>query len=119
LIWLGYIYLAVLILFGASALADDIKAGKMGRFLISLIPFAVLVCATVGFLFLPKPGGWSWLVFAALAVSVPIVVWDSVQDMKHLRTTDPQFGTGGAIFTTSLVAVMFLPAILLGVLWVR
>jgi hypothetical protein len=119
MIWLGYIYLLILILFGGSALLDDIKEKKMDRFAISLVPFAVLVIATVGFLFLPKPRGLAWLVFAALAVSVPILVWDSVQDVKDLSRTDPEFGTGGAVFSALLVAVVFVPAMILGVLWAR
>jgi len=119
MIWLGYLYLVILILFGGSALLDDIKAKKMGRFAISLVPFAVLVIVTVGFLFFPKPGGLSWLVFAALAVSVAIVVWDGVQDVKDLSKTDPKFGTGGAVFSSLLVAVVFLPAVIMGVLWAR
>jgi hypothetical protein len=119
MIWLGYVYLVILILFGASALLDDIKAKKMNRFAISLVPFAVLVIATVGFLFLPKPGGLAWLVFAALAVSVPVLVWDAVQDVKTLSKTDPEFGTGGAVFSVLLVALVFAPAMILGVLWAR
>ena len=88
--------------------------------MISLAPLAVLVIATVGFLFLPKPpGGLSWLVFAALAVSVPILIWDGVQDVKDLSKTDPEFGTGGAILSSLLVAVVFVPPMILGVLWAR
>jgi len=119
MIWLGYVYLVVLILFGASALLDDLKAKKLDRFLISLVPFAVLVFATVGFLFLRKPGGLAWLVYAGLAVSVPILVWDGVQDVKNLSKTDREFGTGGAVFSALMVAAIFLPAIILGVLWAR
>ena len=119
MIWLGYVYLVILILFGGSALLDDIKRKKVGRFAISLVPFVVLVTATIGFLFLPNPGGWSWLVFAALAVSVPILIWDGVQDAKNLSKTDPEFGTGGAILTSSVVAVVFVPAMIMGVLWAR
>jgi hypothetical protein len=119
MIWLGYVYLVILILFGGSALLDDIKAKKMGRFAISLVPFAVLVIVTVGFLFLPKPSGWAWLIVAALAVSVLILVWDGIQDVKDLSRTDPEFGTGGAIFSSLLVALVFTPAVILGVLWAR
>jgi hypothetical protein len=119
MVWLGYVYLVILMLFGASALLDDIKAKKMNRFAISLVPFAVLVIATVGFLFLPKPDGLAWLVFAALAVSIPILIWDVYQDVKELSKTDPEFGTGGAIFSSLLVALVFIPAIILGVLWAR
>ena len=66
----------------------------MGRFAISLVPFAILVFVTAGFLFLPKPGAMSWVVLAAVAVSVPILIWDGVQDVKELGRTDPEFGTG-------------------------
>jgi hypothetical protein len=115
--WVGYIYLVILILFGASALLDDLKARRMGRFALSFIPFAVLVLATIGFLFLPKPGPWAMVMIAAIVVSVPILIFDAVQDTRTLREKDPEFGTGGAIFSMTLVAAMFVPAIVLGVLW--
>ncbi len=117
MIWIGYIYVVVLILFGGSALIDDIKAKRWGRLAVSLVPFSVLVFATVGFLFLRKPGSWSWLILIALAVSVPILIWDGFQDVKELSKEDSEFGAGGAIFSFLLVAVMFVPAIVLGVIW--
>jgi hypothetical protein len=119
MIWLGYVYLVILILFGGSALVDDIRAKRMGRFAISLVPFAVLVFVTIGFLFLPKPGAMSRVVLAAVAVSVPILIWDGARDVKELGRTDPEFGTGGAVFSCSLVAIAFAPAMVLGILWAR
>src|SRR4051794_2267529 len=119
MIWLGYVYLLILILFGGTALLDDLKAKKPVRLVISLVPLVVLILGTAGFLFLSKPAGWAWLFFAGLVVSIPILIWDSVQDVKELSRDDPEFSTGGAIFSAGLVAVMFVPAIILSVLWAR
>jgi hypothetical protein len=119
MIWLGYVYLVILILFGGSALLDDIKAGKTGRFAISLVPFLVFTITTIGFLFLPRPGELSWLVLTAMALGIALLIWDSVQDVKELARDDPDFGTGGAVFSVVLVAVVFAPAIVFGLLWAR
>ncbi len=85
MIWIGYVYLVIFALFGASALWDDLKEQRTVRFLVSLVPYATLLFATSGFLFLDPPGGYAWLVLAAIAVSLPILVWDGYQDAKNLR----------------------------------
>ena len=119
MIWLGHIYLVILAVWGATALLDDLKAKKWGTFAVTLIPVVTFLLATTGFLFLPRPGAPSGIVYAALALGAVLVIWDVARYIQDLRRTDPEFGTGAAVFTAITVAAVFSPALVLGILWVR
>ena len=117
MIRLGVVYLVLFAAFCIRSLSGEIKKKRYGRFANSLAPFVAPLIASVGFLFLDKPGEWSWLIVASMVISFLCLMWDSMMDVAKHQREYPEDAPALCVASWFLIAVTFGPAFVMGFLW--